>query len=50
MLRLRRPSIITHIKFGKHEKTHVCNLKKFRVFGGMDEDKMQLLFDGYARR
>lgn len=47
MLRLQRPSVISHIKFGKHEKTHVCNLKKFRVFGGLDsDDKLELLFDG----
>lgn len=48
VLRVARPSVITHIKFGKHEKTHVCNLKKFRVFGGLEEDKLQLLFDGYV--
>ena len=24
-------------KFGKFEKTHVCNLKRFQVFAGLEE-------------
>ena len=29
-----RPAIVTSISFGKYEKAHVCNLKRFKVFGG----------------
>ena len=43
-LKLDRPSIIETITFGKFEKTHVCNLKKFKVFGGLtDENMIELL-------
>lgn len=49
-LRLKRPSVVSSIKFGKHEKTHVCNLKKFKIFGGLEEDHMALLFEGWAAR
>lgn len=35
------------IKFGKYEKNHVCNLRKFKIFGGLDEDNMIQLFEGY---
>lgn len=32
------------ITFGKYEKTHVCNLKKFKVYGGLhDENMIELL-------
>ncbi|KAJ2110218.1 Muskelin 1, intracellular mediator containing kelch motif, partial [Coemansia sp. RSA 921] len=35
------------IKFGKFYKTHVCNLKEFKVFGGMTQDNMvELLYSG----
>ncbi|PIA18725.1 hypothetical protein COEREDRAFT_79719 [Coemansia reversa NRRL 1564] len=46
-LRLERPALIRLIKFGKFYKTHVCNLKEFKVFGGMTEDNMiELLYSG----
>lgn len=45
-LKLQRPGIVKKIKFGKYEKNHVCNLKKFKIFGGLDEDHMILLFEG----
>uniref|UniRef100_A0A670JH25 Muskelin N-terminal domain-containing protein n=1 Tax=Podarcis muralis TaxID=64176 RepID=A0A670JH25_PODMU len=38
ILKLERPAIVQSITSGKYEKTHVCNLKKFKVFrwaGGM---------------
>jgi len=44
-LKLERPSIINNITFGKFEKTHVCNLKRFQVFGGQDEDSYLELLD-----
>ncbi|XP_048357436.1 muskelin [Sphaerodactylus townsendi] len=40
ILKLERPAIVQSITFGKYEKTHVCNLKKFKVFGGMNEENM----------
>ncbi|KAJ2082812.1 hypothetical protein H4R24_001270 [Coemansia sp. RSA 988] len=46
-LRLERPALIRLIKFGKFYKTHVCNLKEFKIFGGMTEDNMtELLYSG----
>lgn len=48
-LKLKRPAIVRHIKFGKFEKNHVCNLRKFKVFGGLSEDHMVLLFEGGLR-
>jgi muskelin len=45
-LKLQRPAIVKKIKFGKYEKTHVCNLRKFKVLGGLEEDHMVLLFEG----
>ncbi|KAJ2299445.1 hypothetical protein IWW55_004181, partial [Coemansia sp. RSA 2706] len=46
-LRLERPALVRSIKFGKFYKTHVCNLKEFKVFGGMSPDNMiELLYSG----
>ncbi len=43
-LKLERPAIVETIRFGKYEKTHVCNLKKFKVYGGLtDENMIELL-------
>ncbi|XP_053966512.1 muskelin isoform X1 [Anastrepha ludens] len=44
-LKLKRPAIVKKIKFGKFEKSHVCNIKKFRIFGGLDEERMVLLLE-----
>jgi len=44
-LKLERPAIINNITFGKFEKTHVCNLKRFQVLGGLDEDSYLELLD-----
>lgn len=47
ILKLDKPSIVQTITFGKYEKTHVCNLKKFKIFGGISESHMlQLLESG----
>ncbi len=35
LLQLAQPSIIKKITFGKFEKPHVCNMKEFKVFGGL---------------
>ncbi|KAJ1960007.1 hypothetical protein GGI12_004036 [Dipsacomyces acuminosporus] len=46
-LRLEHPALVRSIKFGKFYKTHVCNLKEFKVFGGMSPDNMmELLYSG----
>lgn len=37
ILKLQRPAIVKKIKFGKYEKPHVCNLRKFKIFGGTEE-------------
>jgi hypothetical protein len=35
------------ITFGKYHKVHVCNLKEFKVFGGIDPNHMtELLHSG----
>jgi len=49
VLRLERPAIVTSLSFGKYEKTHVCNLKRFQVLGGMEEDNMLDLLDSGLR-
>jgi len=49
VLRLDRPAIVTGISFGKYEKTHVCNLKRFQVLGGMEEDSLLELLDSGLR-
>uniref|UniRef100_A0A182NNJ1 F5/8 type C domain-containing protein n=1 Tax=Anopheles dirus TaxID=7168 RepID=A0A182NNJ1_9DIPT len=46
ILKLERPAIVTRIKFGKYEKTHVCNLRKLKILGGLEEERMVLLFEG----
>ena len=43
VLRLQQPAIVSSILFGKYEKSHACNLRKFRVHGGMDCEHMHLL-------
>lgn len=39
-LKLARPAIVQTIRFGKYEKTHVCNLKLFRIYGGLSDENM----------
>ncbi|XP_071816652.1 muskelin-like [Apostichopus japonicus] len=39
-LKLEKLSIVESITFGKYEKTHVCNLQKFQILGGLSEGKM----------
>ncbi|KAI3652008.1 hypothetical protein MP228_003311 [Amoeboaphelidium protococcarum] len=38
--------VVTAIKFGKYHKQHVCNLKEFKVYGGMDPDNLTELCHG----
>ncbi|KAJ1680395.1 hypothetical protein EV182_000116 [Spiromyces aspiralis] len=44
---LDRPAFVRSILFGKHFKPHACNLKEFKVYGGMSPDCMvELLHAG----
>lgn len=43
MLKLKSPSIVESIKFGKYIKAHVSDLKKFQILGGTDENNLSLL-------
>lgn len=45
LLELEQLSLVQMITFGKYEKAHVCNLKRFQVYGGLTEDKLMLLLD-----
>ncbi|KAF8793796.1 Muskelin like protein [Argiope bruennichi] len=45
-LKLYSPSVVQTISFGKYEKSHVCNMKKFKVYGGLSDDSMIELLDG----
>ncbi|KAG7169261.1 Muskelin-like [Homarus americanus] len=45
ILKLEQPAVLKTITFGKYEKTHVCNIKKFRVYGGLSDDNMILLLE-----
>ncbi|XP_015762917.1 PREDICTED: muskelin-like [Acropora digitifera] len=47
ILKLEKPAIVMVIKFGKYEKAHVCNLKKFKIYGGLNDEHMtELLQSG----
>ncbi|KAI8047936.1 Muskelin N-terminus-domain-containing protein [Thamnidium elegans] len=43
-----RPVVARSITFGKFHKGHVCNLKEFKVYGGMDpqDDMIEILHSG----
>jgi len=45
VLRLEKPAILHVVKFGKFEKTHVCNLKRFKVYAGLTEDNLMEILD-----
>ncbi|XP_022109692.1 muskelin-like [Acanthaster planci] len=46
-LKLEKCSLVDRVSFGKYEKTHVCNLKKFKIYAGMTEEHMvELLTSG----
>ncbi|CAH1783153.1 unnamed protein product, partial [Owenia fusiformis] len=44
-LKLESPTICHSITFGKYEKTHVCNLKKFKIYGGLNDENMIEILD-----
>lgn len=45
ILKLQSPSVVKYITFGKYEKTHVCNIKKFKIFGGLEPENMMELLE-----
>ncbi|XP_046388437.1 muskelin [Ischnura elegans] len=49
VLKLQKYSLVESITFGKYEKTHVCNLKKFKVYGGLQSDNMIELLESGLR-
>ncbi|KAI7884593.1 hypothetical protein K492DRAFT_142763 [Lichtheimia hyalospora FSU 10163] len=47
VLRLDQPAVACSIMFGKFHRAHVCNLREFKVYGGMDPDDMvEILHNG----
>ncbi|KAG0348961.1 Muskelin 1, intracellular mediator containing kelch motif, partial [Podila minutissima] len=40
MIKLKTMAIAHTITFGKYHKLHVCNLKEFKVFGGLTSSNM----------
>lgn len=45
ILKLEKPAIVMSATFGKYEKAHVCNLRKFKIYGGLNDEHMtELLF------
>lgn len=45
ILKLERPAIIQEITFGKYEKTHVCNLRKLKIYGSLNSKNMIEILD-----
>ncbi|KAJ8686742.1 hypothetical protein QAD02_022536 [Eretmocerus hayati] len=45
ILKLQQPSIVKRIQFGKFEKAHVCNIRKFKVCGGLEPENMMELIE-----
>ncbi|XP_048579219.1 muskelin isoform X2 [Nematostella vectensis] len=48
-LKLCRPAVVKSITFGKYEKAHVCNLRKFKVYGGLHDEHMTELLESGLR-
>ena len=48
ILKLSKPTIVTSITFGKYEKSHLCNLRKLKIFGGLNLDYMTEVLTGYV--
>ena len=47
-VKLVRPAIVHCIKFGKYERSHQCNVRRLKVYGGMDLSKLHQLYDGWV--
>ena len=48
LLKLAKPAVVRSITFGKYEKMHVCNVKKFVVYGGLSEENMIELLERFS--
>jgi hypothetical protein len=40
---LEKPTTVTKITFGKYYQNHVCNLKKFEIYGSLYEDQDNMI-------
>ncbi|KXN67295.1 hypothetical protein CONCODRAFT_10670, partial [Conidiobolus coronatus NRRL 28638] len=48
MLELKQVSVVQTITFGKNNRVHPCNLKEFKVYGGLTPNNMvELLHSGF---
>lgn len=47
-LKVPKPAIVRKILFGKYEKSHPCNIRKVKVYGGLDPEHAQLLLERYT--
>jgi hypothetical protein len=46
-LKLEKPVVACQMLFGKFHRPHVCNLKEFKIFGGLDPNNLnEILHDG----
>lgn len=51
LLKLERPALLRTITLGKYFKTHVCNLKEFRVLAGSSPANLiEVVHSGTAAR
>lgn len=44
--KLLKPAIVKTITFGKYEQTHACNVRRFKILGGIEEEHMMELLVG----
>ena len=49
LLKLAKPAVVQSVTFGKYKKIHVCNVKKFVVYGGLSEENMIELLERFAQ-
>jgi len=49
LLKLAKPAVVRSITFGKYEKMHVCNMKKFVLYGGLIEENMIPLLERFVK-
>lgn len=50
ILKLQSPVILRQITFGKYEKAHACNMKRFKIYSGMTEGAINHeILDGTLR-
>ncbi|CEP10390.1 hypothetical protein [Parasitella parasitica] len=42
-IKLEQPAVACEILFGKFHRSHVCNLKEFKIYGGLDPNDLKEL-------